>query len=191
MGWTGTRAVYYYKNGTVNRKKECDEYLNTCLDGYELMRSTMRGTTYYAAIRKIKDEKQPVTGVVILTRVDNSEGLNFFYKVITENMEPAETKCPDSILDLLTEPESDITRDWRKTCREYNQQKRVLAGFHMGTQITVICSGKKYLLTKSVLRGHSTPQWICWPERTKFRVDDIIRLGFEKHRLDTSEITSA
>lgn len=87
MGWTGTRAVYYYKNGTVNRKKECDEY--------------------------------------------------------------------------------------------------------MGTQITVICSGKKYLLTKSVLRGHSTPQWICWPERTKFRVDDIIRLGFEKHRLDTSEMTSA
>lgn len=179
MGWTGTRAVYYYKNGTVNRKKECDEYLNTCLDGYELMRSTMRGTTYYAAIRKIKEEKQPVTGVVILTRVDNSEGLNFFYKVITENMGPAETKCPDSILDLLTEPESDITRDWRKTCREYNQQKRVLAGFHMGTQITVICSGKKYLLTKSVLRGHSTPQWICWPERTKFRVDDIIRLGFD------------
>ena len=187
MGWTGIRAVYYYKNGSVNRKKECDEYLNTCLNGYELVRSTMYGATYYAAIRNIKDEKQPVIGVVILTRVDNSEDFNFLYKVITEDMGPAETKCPDSILDELTETDSDWAKNWRDTCRAFNKAKRQLGEYHMGTRIAVTCNDQEYILTKSVLRGHGTPQWICWSKRVKYRVDDIIQLRFKEYHPAAAE----
>ena len=34
MGWTGMKAKYYYKNGMINRKKECDELIEACLDDY-------------------------------------------------------------------------------------------------------------------------------------------------------------
>lgn len=36
MGWTGMKAKYYYKNGMINRKKECDELIEACPDDYKL-----------------------------------------------------------------------------------------------------------------------------------------------------------
>lgn len=55
MGWTSQNATYY-KNGKVDRKMESDAYF---LDGlnrgyYEVVKSAMVGSTYYAAVRALK-----------------------------------------------------------------------------------------------------------------------------------------
>ena len=42
MGWTGMKAKYYYKNGMINRKKECDELIEACPDDYKLIKPAGR-----------------------------------------------------------------------------------------------------------------------------------------------------
>lgn len=108
MGWTSQNATYY-KNGKVDRKMECDAYF---LEGinrgyYEIVKSAMVGSTYYAAIRALKryselrnadgkrvkeiisEDERRTFGVVILTQVDNKDYFNFSYKLIHESMGPA------------------------------------------------------------------------------------------------------
>lgn len=181
MGWTSVTAKNYYKNGTVNRKAECDEHFKKYPDDYEVIRSTLYGSYYYAAIRMLRQETQPVVGVVALTKAKTTAKYNFCFKLISEDMEPADTRCPDVILNLLSETDSVSANRWREACREYNRKKRILDEYHMGTRIVITYEGKTYILTKSVLRGHSTPQWICWSNRIKFKIEDIIQLGFEKY----------
>ena len=58
-GWPGhvikdMKAKYYYKNGMINRKKECDELIEACPDDYKLIKSALIGTCYYAAVRMLK-----------------------------------------------------------------------------------------------------------------------------------------
>ena len=57
MGWTGMKAKYYYKNGMINRKKECDELIEACPDDYKLIKSALIGTCYYAAVRMLKKNR--------------------------------------------------------------------------------------------------------------------------------------
>ena len=51
MGWTSYHASYY-KNGTVDRKKECDDVFSK--GDCKILKSAMVGSTYYAAIKKVK-----------------------------------------------------------------------------------------------------------------------------------------
>lgn len=85
MGWTGMKAKYYYKNGMINRKKECDELIEACPDDYKLIKSALIGTCYYAAVRMLKKTEQPVVGIVIKTTVRMKEDLNFLYKWVSED----------------------------------------------------------------------------------------------------------
>lgn len=63
MGWTYQHAEHY-KNGKIDRRAECDSYFMEGLNAghYEILKSRMIGTVYYAAIRNVdryagKDEK--------------------------------------------------------------------------------------------------------------------------------------
>ena len=49
MGWTSYHANYY-KNGTIDRKRECDNYFDK--GNCKILKSAMVGSTYYAAIKK-------------------------------------------------------------------------------------------------------------------------------------------
>ena len=51
MGWTSYHAKYY-KNGSVDRKRECDSILDC--ETYSVLKSIMHGSVYYAAVQKIK-----------------------------------------------------------------------------------------------------------------------------------------
>ena len=55
MGWTGIHATYY-KNGTVDRKRECDYYWEGGLNSghFKVVKSRMVGSTYYAAVKGLK-----------------------------------------------------------------------------------------------------------------------------------------
>ena len=121
MGWTGMKAKYYYKNGMINRKKECDELIEACPDDYKLIKSALIGICYYAAVRMLKKTEQPVVGIVIKTTVRMKEDLNFLYKWVSEDMGPADTYCPDNILDELSEADSDWAKNWRAECRKCNE----------------------------------------------------------------------
>lgn len=56
MGWTWQKASHYYPNGNIDRKAECDAYFTEGLNEgqYEILKSTMVGGVYYAAVKKLK-----------------------------------------------------------------------------------------------------------------------------------------
>ena len=141
MGWTGTHATHY-KDGEVDRKAECDAYF---LEGvntgrYKVVKSSMVGSTYYAAIqnlvRKSKDgngevvwvpiteEERETWAAVFLTSVNNRDYFNFSYKEMDETCGPAECNCPESILKLLTPTENEDAQSWRRRCREEHQKEK-------------------------------------------------------------------
>lgn len=73
MGWTSCHASFY-KNGKIDRKAECDSIMNCDMAGdkgrYEVLKSAMVNSTYYAAIKKTifktenEPEKESVFGMV-------------------------------------------------------------------------------------------------------------------------------
>lgn len=171
----------------TNRKKECDELIEACPDDYKLIKSALIGICYYAAVRMLKKTEQPVVGIVIKTTVRMKEDLNFLYKWVSEDMGPADTYCPDNILDELSEADSDWAKNWRAECRKCNERKQKLSAMPVGSEIKVTCNGFEYIMTKTVLPSHSTPQWINFEENFKFTVDDIVRSGFSCIDLEKSE----
>jgi len=119
MGWTSYHATKYKKNGTVDRKAECDKY--GWGDEVEVLKSAMVGTTYYAAVLDKKTEQ--VFAAVFLTKTCR-DFYNFGYKDMDETAGPGEAKCPVSILALLTETDSEYARNWRERCRQYHADKK-------------------------------------------------------------------
>ena len=142
MGWTSYHATHY-KNGKIDRKAECDAYFLEGLNRgyYDVLKSSMVGSTYYAAVRPLKKyggkdengntiaidipiDEQIVFGVVFLTSTNMKEYYNFYYKDMDESCGPCQCECPKGILDLLTPTESEYANEWRKACYENLKTKR-------------------------------------------------------------------
>ena len=131
MGWTSYHATHY-KNGKIDRKAECDAYFIEGLNSgfYDVLKSSMVGSTYYAAVRPLKksgangsyvdipEEEQEVFAAVFLTSTNAKDYFDFSYKNMDETYGPCERKCPKGILDLLTPTENKYANAWRKACRE-------------------------------------------------------------------------
>lgn len=141
MGWTSYNARYY-KNGKIDRKREMDSYFIEGLNEgfYEIVKSAMVGSVYYAAIRQlmrcvkadnergydrvaIPENEQKVYGVVMLTQVDMSDYYNIAYKDISEDMGPYESKCPVSIIKALSPTTNENALAWRQRCIDYAKTK--------------------------------------------------------------------
>jgi len=145
MGWTTCNASHYTSKGNVDRKAECDS-LYTWENEYRKItveKSRMIGSVYYGAIRiHCKDGEEPdqIVGVVVLTNAGErgSDYFNFGYKSIEETMGPCESKCPKSILDLLTPTDNEFANEWRKRCRD-NLNKKKLVIPRNATAIVGIC----------------------------------------------------
>jgi hypothetical protein len=134
MGWT-SYIVEPNKSGTIDRKKEIDSLLTQeggMLNGkyypkYEVLKSSMVGSTYYAAVKETnKDEVQnKVFAAIYLTSVQNTSfGKEFGYKGFDENSCPYQFKCPPSILKLLTPATSELGKEWRQGCYKYQARKK-------------------------------------------------------------------
>ncbi len=128
MGWTSYHAEFY-KNGTVDRKKEIDE-LWTQAEGKKyaelnVLKSRMVGSTYYGAIEvKEKGNVIKVFAVVVLTSINMNDYFNFSFKDMSETVGPYCCDCPKGILDLLTETDNEYAINWRNKCRETLQRKK-------------------------------------------------------------------
>jgi len=69
MGWTSYHATHYKRNGSIDRKAELDYELfcHEGEDGHKLVKSSMVGAVYYAAVHHPKGH---VYGLVVLTQTD-------------------------------------------------------------------------------------------------------------------------
>lgn len=140
MGWTSYHVEPTYKKGKqfIDRKSECDNLFNSdavswetnkTIGKYEVLKSSMVGSTYYAAVKKTifatetKLEDIKVFAAVTLTSVNNKDYFNFAYKDMDETCGPFECNCPKGILDLLTPTDSEYANDWRKRCYENLKKK--------------------------------------------------------------------
>lgn len=122
MGWTWKYASAYKENGKVDQKAECDKLFTK---EFTVLKSCMKGNVYYAAVKKTaEDGTKIVFAAVILTSLRNISGMNFGYKEMEESMGPVETKCPTSILNLLTKTKSEFALSWREQCRNYNENEK-------------------------------------------------------------------
>jgi hypothetical protein len=119
MGWLFYNSTNLLPNGEVERKKEIDEGFS---DGYTVLKSSIVGTVYYGAIKN--NTTGDVFGYVCLTSSDKRRGYNFGYKSMDETCGPNESKCPLSILKLLTPTDSKWANEWRERCRNYHEQKK-------------------------------------------------------------------
>lgn len=190
MGWTSYHATHY-KNGKIDRKAECDAYFLEGLNRgfYEVLKSSMVGSTYYAAIKPLKKsggkdengkyiyvdipkEEQYVFAVVFLTSTDSKDYFNFSYKDMDETCGPCYYDCPKGILDLLTPIESEWANKWRKACYENHEQKKKnnansLSKLPVGSVIKVVMpcdtmlykTGDTVTLTKAYGYGIKRPAW--------------------------------
>ena len=137
MGWTSYNASFY-KNGSIDRKAECDSYWSGNNDQYTVLKSAMVGSTYYAAIRvnkkPVRDEEghivkdasgnwimqevqdPAVFAAVFLTSTNMKDYYNFSYKDMDEAVLPGCYDCPAGILKLLTPTDNELALEWRAMC---------------------------------------------------------------------------
>jgi len=112
MGWTSYHATHFDKHGHIDRKKEVESEF---CSGYDVLKSAMVGSTYYAAVRHPSGE---IFAVVCLTSTNMRDWYNFSYKMISETEGPYESRCPKSILDLLPPTDNEYANKWRQRCRD-------------------------------------------------------------------------
>lgn len=144
MGWTSYHATCYYKNGKINRKQECDDHFEGGLNRgyYKVLKSTMKGSTYYAAVQMLMRREKKENGefvdipiengivfaAVLLTQVDSKSYYNFSYKDMDETCGPYYYECPESILALLSDTDNESAKNWRQLCRKMNALKKLPVG---------------------------------------------------------------
>lgn len=147
MGWTEQIATHY-KNGKIDRKAECDAYFMEGLNEgyYRVEKSSMVGSTYYAAVTPLKryrsdhamedipELEQRTFAAIFLTHVRKWW---FGYKPMSEDEHPYYHDCPISILNLLSETDNDWANEWRNTCRKRHEESLKLDRMPIGMKIRV------------------------------------------------------
>lgn len=155
MGWTSCDAHYYKANGKVDVKAECDHMF---CKNYEVIKSCLKGSVYYGALKD--SETNEIFAVIVKTSTSCADGFNFGYKEMDETCGPYECDCPDSILDLLTEPENEWAKEWREKCRMNNKAKKKLSNLPVGSVIRFKIRDTEYEIEKrSPNRQFKTNWW--------------------------------
>lgn len=114
MGWTSGRLDRPFSSEAAIAFDLGDEFAE------RVVATARYGSVIYAAVRS-RDGAE-VFGLVLLTQ--RRRGV-LHTKPISEDMGPAEDRCPERILSLLTEPSNDHAREWRRRCRERQARTRV------------------------------------------------------------------
>jgi len=157
MGWTYEPAKFYTASGKIDKKRILDAMWADD-DRHTVLKSSMVGSTYYAAIKT--NATGEVWATVVLTRADSKDDSNFGYKEMSEHMGPYCHNCPATILDLLTAIESKYALEWRTACRQMIANKKSPLAFknlRVGASVlwtvphdrfTRLSQGDKIVLTK-------------------------------------------
>lgn len=148
MGWTE-----FYAGRGCNKKDlmthELEQY-----GGLKVLKCSVIGSTYYAAIQIVKTGN--VCGAVCLLRYSNKTGM-FAYKDMDETEGPCYYDCPKSIINLLSPTTSEWANEWRKKC--LNKQPSIASQLNklpIGTIIEV--DGEK-LIKQPACYQFKKPFW--------------------------------
>jgi hypothetical protein len=106
MGWTGGELRKPFTALAAIEFDLGEDFARRVID------TALHGRVVYAAVRS--RDGQEVFGLVLLT--ERREGL-IYTKPVSEDMGPAEDRCPARILDRLTPPSNEYARQWRERCR--------------------------------------------------------------------------
>lgn len=135
MGWIHSFSSSYsvWKNGKetmppASRQKEIDRMLTweskdkegNILSTHRVLKSSMVGSVYYAAVTTEKPGQETKVGAAVFLTCGRTKHDNTIwgYKDMDETMGPCESKCPASILALLTPTDSKWANEWRERCRK-------------------------------------------------------------------------
>lgn len=126
MGWTYTNKPkgmsvtdFFYEQGVTRWGPNVPAT-------YKVLDSALVNLkTWYAAIEridKVTGERRVWAAVIMVDfvppkRRDSMMGNDFGYKDMDESMGPYQSDCPERILDLLTETDSEYANEWRARCR--------------------------------------------------------------------------
>lgn len=186
MGWTEYIATEF-KKGRVDRKAECDKIFNWSNETTtsKVLKSTMVGSTYYAAVEYTRNGKTEVYGMVCLTSV--RERYLFAYKDMSEDMGPYQYDCPKSIIDLLTPTDNEWANEWRQKCLDKKKELN-LSKLPLGTKIEATMpfdtshfrNGEKVILVKE--KGYKQAHWLVngYIRFTRNLMSQLLQLGVLK-----------
>lgn len=121
MGWT------YTNRGSQSTKEFFESEFNYVRDngmsGTIIRYSATWRVAYMAyeiktpATETEAAKREVIAIVCLIHHVPNArDGYTFGYKDMTENMGPNESRCPKTILELLTPTTSEYALDWRERC---------------------------------------------------------------------------
>lgn len=157
MGWTSYHI-------DCSAKEELDRlFTGNLVDGnnektgeHKVLRSCMKGFTYYAAMEctYLNGRPREVVGIITLVKLAPKSYYNFSYKDMTENFGPYRCECPESILKLLTPTQNEYALRWRKDCWDNIEKRKKLNKVPMGGMITFKDDGKDIVLTKYRMSRH-------------------------------------
>ncbi len=177
MGWTSYGATCY-KNGRVDRLAECREEFGKQPTWATIVKDSLVGKVYYAAMRSAKTGE--VWALIVLTRVEKGE---FFYKDMDETMHPGYYDCPKSIFKLLSPTNNELAKEWRTHCflaqlekKEKNRLAKKLAEAKMiHVIIPKALECKIYEAGESVfLKKGRRGSWIDSAKRIRFRRKQVL-----------------
>lgn len=115
MGWT-TERIFKEKLTAKEKKEHIERYFDT--NHYEVVKSSVVGNVYYAAIKTKRTGD--IWAYVVLTM---NRPYEFGTKPMDESMCPCYYDCPKGILDLLTPTDNEYANEWRKECRKKANEK--------------------------------------------------------------------
>lgn len=160
MGWTSYHANIF-KNGKIDRKREveCNILHLSKRPDLEVIKSTMVGNNYFAAVKSIHTGK--TSALIVLTKVS---GRQIMYKILGENDGPAISNCPKGILNILSETENEAAKEWRRKCLETANSLK-LSDIPIGAKIKAYLGphSSAYLLTKMAPSYQFKSAWYMTP----------------------------
>lgn len=119
MGWT---YMPMPREGTTEwLKKELSWASDSGAVNRPLATAIVERKEAYAAVETMHaDGRREVWAIIFLLdyKPRDRDGFTFGYKDMTESMGPVVCRCPEKILDMLTETESEYANSWRQRCRD-------------------------------------------------------------------------
>lgn len=122
--------------GWMYEHKPADKSITSFFDekfSFDLERQSNR--LLDCAIEKADNEtggREVFAVICLLDYAPNDPDFNFGYKDVEESMGPAESECPERILELLTPTSRDYARQWRARCREHIARRKELPSLKKG-----------------------------------------------------------
>jgi hypothetical protein len=145
MGWTTTHR----DRGISNQAFFEAEFPIMLRERGKIIDCTTVGGVFYAAVQNsetAKYEPNKVWALIVLTQRAGGWH-NFGYKEMDETEGPAQTTCPDRILDLLSPTGHEYASAWRTVCRETSAKIAASKKIKAGTKI-------KFQRTFTFSNGH-------------------------------------